>query len=448
MGPYLAMSLRTLLSYRLLPVRHFSFRKINFQKAAILSAVHVVGILIIITFFAPAAFAGSDTVEWDFTGSSLSGWRVKRAGSVTFSNEGLVLVEDVTGPKLVSPVIAGGLGLVASGKFLVLRLASERDGYAILRIKGRSSLKMESFRLRGGGMEDYAFNLGPLFPPDGRVEALSLDLLTGGGSVTLQRISIFEPGGLERLFMLVSDFWRPETTTTKMINYIEGPAVSGLSFLVAGYILTAILFITAFIIFVTRKKPLSVMSWGSPPFRAFVAAFVVAAALFAVRMEYRWAALYGQDSGLLKDDASGTRIFTLFSQGLPEFLRFLDYVKATVPEGETVRAATNSSGEYLRLARYRLLPVRSSEGAGYIWSYNDRGLFFDEAGMRLMDGARVIAAPVERVGRFGARGALYRVSGAKLPAPGSSALPGGATSVAGAGGAEASNVNGTIEGGA
>ena len=357
-------------------------------------------------------------MQWDFTDGSLRSWRVKRAESINLSSEGLVLATAPEGTKLVSPMIARGLGIEASGKFLRIKVASERDGYAVLRIKGRTSIKMESFWLRGGSVtESYDLNLGAIFPSGDMVEALSIDLLTGGGSLTLQKIMIFEPAGLEWLFMSLSDLWRAETTTTEMINHIDGPRVAGLSFLVAAYIFTGFLFITVLAVFVIRKKSLLKSTWVSgsmsPVFCAFILAFIVAATLFAVRMEYRWATLYGQDSAVLSRDESGTRIFTLFSQKLPEFLRFMDYIKSVLPEGEAVRAATKGSGagEYLRLARYRLLPVKSSEGADYIWSYNEPSVRYDESNMRLMDGGRVIASPVERVGVFGdtGKGTLYRV---------------------------------------
>ncbi len=434
MGVHFAMSLKTLLLFRLFP-----FRKKNFLKAGFLPALTI---LIIIVLSAPQALALTRMEGWTLAYAYPTGVKVT-GGEAAISDDGTI---SITGPGEMKLTAKVGGGLETSGKALTFTLESQADAYGVLRVRSTRGIALRRFMLRRGE-RDYFFDLEAIFGPDDYILAVSLDFLLEGGSVGILDLSVKEAGPAKRI---VKALFTTETFTTKMINHINGPTVMGVSFLVAGYILTAILFTALLIIFVIRKKPLlksaGTSGCSSAPFRAFIVAFVVAAALLAVRTEYRWATLYGQDKVVLPGDATGTRIFTLFSQELPDFLRFLDYVKSTVPEGESVRAATNSAGDYMRLARYRLLPVRSSEGATYIWSYNDHRLFYDEAKMTLMDGVRVIAAPVIRVGVFGGsgKGALYMVTGA----PRSASLAGGVSPVAGAGEVDASRLSETAGEGA
>ena len=183
-----------------------------------------------------------------------------------------------------------------------------------------------------------------------------------------------------------------------MINYIDLPPVGRYGFLPVAHGLVIVVFFIASAVFKRRGD-------SRAHIKAVATAFLVVGLLFTFRMDLRWVTLWSQDHKLLNANGDST-IFLLYEQRMGDFFEFVEFIKERVPEGESVRPASVKMGDYIRLANYRLLPVKSSPKARYIWSYDDQGVWLAKGG-RLFDGGAVVAENAELVARSG-EGALYR----------------------------------------
>ncbi len=364
--------------------------------------IYKIFILFLLFLFSFALVPNDVTALTKMEGWTLSsfypvGVKVKGGEAVFVRAERVGGTISITGPGHLKLTAKVGGGLEAVGKRLSFTVKSPADAYGVLRIRSTRGVALKKFMLRSS-THTYSYDLESILGPDDYVLDLSLDFLLegqGGGTVDIVDLSVKEASPAGRA---LETFFTYDTLTTKMINHIDLPTIGRYGFLPVAYGLLIVFYFIASAVFKRRGDP-------GARIKAVATAFLVVAVFVTLRMDLRWASMWSQDHKLLNAN-DHSAIFLLYEQGMGDFFDFIDFVKEEVPEGESVRPASAKMGDYIRLANYRLLPIKASPNARYIWSYDDRGVRLTRGGA-LLDGGTVIARSVELIALSG-DGALYR----------------------------------------
>jgi hypothetical protein len=129
-------------------------------------------------------------------------------------------------------------------------------------------------------------------------------------------------------------------------------------------------------------------------------------------MDYNWLRIWHKELSALSGKTIDERIKSVFYIE-DRFFDFISFLKGNVPEGEKVRPAIRpNSSKYDLLAKYHMLPVKTSAEGDYLWVYNGSNIMdisFDPITRSIMEGDRVVLSPVRLVAAFGDAGAVYKV---------------------------------------
>jgi hypothetical protein len=359
-------------------------------------------------FSAFGSLSSAGTYVWEFNNlRELSGWETSNVDSTYIDRGHLVVKGEIGFLRIISP---RGLNIPSSQNALWLRVKSEKQGpgkIALGSLRVEKRLEKE-FRIEGGGVyRDYRIYTGDILPTGFLIDRFAVDFPPNEVEAEIDFIRFYEPGFFQLFHLLWSQFWEPEKITFKTINFIPAPRVGSFSFVTVLYIIVIILSAGIFL----RSFVLKAVTLESV-LRAIAISFLISGGLFAVRMDYNWLKIWQDDYEALWGKDVHERIPVVF-EGFLALYNFIDFVKATIPEGEKVRPATELSSDVSWfLAKYHLLPVKTSAEADYLWAYNGYGIMyvsFDTVTRSIMDGNRVVASPVRLVAAFGDAGAIYKV---------------------------------------
>jgi hypothetical protein len=342
---------------------------------------------------------------WEFKdGREIAGWRAQNIYAGYIENDHLVVKGFGASNALISPE---PLHIPSSEGLLSLRIETQNGGRAKLLVMTSKDTSgfIKRFALEKE-IQDYRFYLGDKLQSGEYIEKLVILFpVHKQGTVRIDFIRFSEPS-LPQLFgALWSGFWEPDTIKGTTINFVTTPYFGSYSFLTILYVF--IIFLSAGILMgsVARKTP----PGYSSVMRALLVSFLVAGGLFAVRMDYNWFKLWQEDLREFSGKEVRERIPVVFG-GDSQFFDFIDFVKSTVPEGQKVRPAAKSFNDlYASLARYHLLPVKTSASARYLWVYLDRDVYFDSVSRSLKKGDKTVAGPVEPVGSFMPGAAIFKI---------------------------------------
>ena len=173
-------------------------------------------------------------------------------------------------------------------------------------------------------------------------------------------------------------FWNVGSITGTTINFIDTPVIGKVSFLIPLYIL--LVFIAAVIFLIMRRDRTQVKRHAVV--RALLLAFVTAAVLFALRMDYGWYKMWQLDRKGLSPGSLDESI----SLTLRPIYSFARDFKMAMPSVEKLKIYTSDSYGNMVL-KYYLLPIIVSEHANYIVIFSDNSAAFDpKQNMLLKDG--------------------------------------------------------------
>jgi hypothetical protein len=367
----------------------------------------LVGALSFLSAFGSLSFAG--TYAWEFNDRrEVSGWETSNVDSAYIDGDHLVVKGEIGFLRIISPE---GLNIPSSKNALWLRVKSEKKGpgkilFGSLRVGKRLE---KEFWVEGGGIyRDYRIYTGDILPTGFLTDRFTVDFPPEEVEAEIDFIRFYEPGFSQLFHLLWSQFWEPEKITGTTINFVTTPYIGSFSFLTVLYVLIIILSIGILLASIIRKAALT---WRTVV-RAIIISFLLWGGLFALRMDYNLLDIWLKDRRDLSGKNINERIPYVFYTPR-EFFDFINSVKSMVPEGEKVRPATRPNfGVYELLAKYYLLPVKTSVEGDYLWAYNLSGVmdvYFDKVTRSLMEGNRVVASPVRPVATFGDAGVLYKV---------------------------------------
>jgi hypothetical protein len=351
------------------------------------------------------SFCFSVEYGWEFEeGKEGTDWGGTNIHDVSIEKGGLV-IKGVGNMILVSP---SGLRFSYPAKMLWMRIEATTGGPGmVVLIKGKGADLRKDFTIKRG-VRDYRIYLGNLPWPESYIERLMLLFPPQGtgGQVTIDFVRFPEPSSLQLLLSLWAWFWEPDTIKDSTINHVTTPQVGTFSFLTALYVLITVLSTGVVLVSVVRKGALT----AGDVVRAIMICFLAVGVLFAFRMDYNWLKIWQNDRASLSATSVNERIPPVFYIE-KQFFDFISFVEGNVPEGEKVRPAVKSQNDiYASLARYYLLPVRTSKDGSYLWVYNESDVHFDPAGRSLMKKDKTIASPVELVAVYRPGAALYKTA--------------------------------------
>jgi hypothetical protein len=351
--------------------------------------------------------------KWEFKDRrDFIGWGKQQNMSLYIEKDHLV-VKGRGYPRLLSPF---AVNIPSSAEMVWLRLKTSRSGRSTILLdsaKDKISYSKDFTLKAGSGYRDYKVHIGDVFPQDDIIVWFAFDfpILEFTDEISIDFIRFYEPTFLQILSLWWSKFWEPEKITLKTINSVTTPRIGFFSFMSVLYAVVIILSVGIVLHFFALKA----FTWESV-LRAISISFLVGGGLFAVRMDYNWLKIWQDDFTAFRDKDVHERIPVVFKSDFKrsfwsfEFFNFIDFVKATVPEGEKVRPAAKPFRNPLAAtARYYLLPIRTSESADYLWVYRDKDVSFDEVNGSLKKGNKIIASPVRPFAKFNSMAAVYKI---------------------------------------
>lgn len=326
------------------------------------------------------------------------GWQV--LNSAYFADGDTLVLASDSAPRLASPP----MNVPVSKDVLEIILESPADGTGGLGFGlSGGGVKIKYFKLLPG-KKIYRIYLGDTVK-EGSIQGFVAEFYGGAGKeYRLESIRFFSPTAPELFRVLWDGFWEPETIKVSTINSITTPAFGPLSLMVLLYILIVIITVALAGLRLLGGRPFDRRNFSG----ALAAAFFIASVALAVRMDYNWVLLRGEESRTLSGKSTSERIRALNGPETGSFLSFIDFVKKSVPEGKTVAPAGLPAGEQTAaMARYYLLPVVTSSRPDYIWVYNEARVYYDPVDSSLKKGGLVVAAPVRPFKAYSANSAVY-----------------------------------------
>lgn len=344
----------------------------------------------------------ADELSWTFKEPvAPPGWEMW--GVEPSFDRGGVVLKGMNRPRIVSPA----LDIPAIALFIKMK-SNEGGIFAVGFLSSSNKVYTSFLRLKGGTeSSDYRIYAGDLLKPDESISRLIIEF-PEGASVTLDSIGFYTPAFAELLKLRWEAFWAPEIVKGSTINYISNPAFGTVSFII---ILYGVVVISAFAILVFRFSRGRALERDSIA-RAFLISFFIGAFLYTVRMDYNWLKMWGHDRADLSGKDAGGRQRVLYKvyDSTGDFLDFINRARSAVPVGEKVRPAVKYPyDQFALIGRYFFLPVMTSVDGRFIWTYNDKEVYFDPNARSLKSGNGVIAYPVRPVPGFFGRAGLYEI---------------------------------------
>ncbi len=359
-------------------------------------------LLVFVLGSATLSFA-ENTLAFEFDSpGELTGWNTFNIPAAMVM-DGKLTVKWKSSSRLVSP---SGLG-VTSFKVLKVRARSEVDRLARLRIHSgnTNTLYIKHFWLAGGDkFRNYNFYINNIFPDDDHIDAFAFDLRRSG-IVEIDYIRFSDPKGLGFAAAIWNEFWTPNIVLKDMVNSVDFPAIGSTSLVTAFYLFILILFIVLMAALIIKKGSFN----KNAVVLAVTITFLAAASIFTMKMDYKFLRIWQRDLRIFSPMEPDRRLTKFVEEDLNDFLDFLEFIKAELPEGETIRPTAKAVDTLTELAQFRLLPIKTSNKAKYLWSYNEKDIHYKKKERQLMDGEKVIAVPVDLVSTYRNYGALYKI---------------------------------------
>ncbi len=338
----------------------------------------------------PEANAGAE-YSWEFEDNVEEyPWKVFNAASRDFSGGSLNL-HGGDSPRIAQffthsiPSSSTIRIMIKSTKSLTLDIISRKASKKLSYFKTYSHKGSEEFK-------EYRFYLKELIE-EGRVSAIGIRFNVSNANISIASIKLYETTAVENLVSFWHLLWTPFERYMSTINRIESPYTKPLlPFTAIIGIITLLIFSASILAVLIRRKGLITRR---TLLNSLAVSFLTGGLLFSVRMDYNWLHLFKDDISSLAGRPVEERISSIYKEGFDDFFAFLQKIRETLPEGEAIRPAEKGfMNFYAQLGRYYLLPIKSSEGARYLWTYNDKGLKYDRSSMTLTKNGDTIASPV------------------------------------------------------
>ncbi len=358
----------------------------------------------------PFAAYGADPGFVFNNSSAISQWRFEHVSEARFIGGGLLL----KGNNYVRIAPPQSFRRPAGRMAMELRFKAPKSIIVNIRIRTADGWEAaKTVRVKVAGKGDKARTLDIYLGKHG-----------GGGAVTylkdfvlefhsteevelsLEALRFYRPGGFALVSLLWGELWTPDFITGQTIGFVTAPEAGGLGFVSMLYVLIALAFISALILYRLRGHGLS----HSRATGALVIIFLFASFLFTLRMDYNWLSIFRDDVKTLTPVDLKKRIDLVNNSDLETFFDFIRFVKESVPAGASIRPATIVDNSPLAaIARYYMLPLDNSVDAGFLWSYGE-DLRIDPASGALYDGkGTLIAARARLFSAFAKNAAVYEV---------------------------------------
>lgn len=183
-------------------------------------------------------------------------------------------------------------------------------------------------------------------------------------------------------------FWRVSSIRGTTINFIDTPVIGKTSFLVPLYVL---LVLAVASIFISRRLvQTEVKRHGAA--KALLAAFVAAALLFSLRMDYGWYKIW-------QLDRKGGSLDSAIAADMQSVYNFAGNFKKNIPLTEKVRILTDDPYDRMVL-KYDLLPIKVSTDANYIVVFSDNHVVFDTGRNMLREDENVVEKNVSLIASY------------------------------------------------
>lgn len=355
------------------------------------------------------SYASTKTLDFNDQGD-FSGWSTNSAYGAGVAGGRLILPGGYE-PKLLSP---SGLAVPREATLFRIRARAKKGCAASIFFatdKGAQFFSERFFLDGGPDFKDYKIRIEMGGDPGVFVDRLGLSFYTAENEIEIDLIEFVKPSFYDNAAFAFKDFWTIDPVTFKTIFAITELPVGPLSFVTALYILMAVVFILAFLVYRRRgrgAKREAVLS-------AVLVAFIVSGSIYTLRMDYKWLNIWRDDSERMRGksiDERMTAFVGFYYKDFDHFFDFINFVKGVVPEGSTIRPAARQvkyNHDFIpSLARYYLLPLKISTDADYLWVY-DKEVSYDPVSGDLTEGGRVIAGPVTLVAASKEKGEVYRL---------------------------------------
>ena len=343
--------------------------------------------------------------SWDFEDNSEKHpWKIFSTASKDFSNGSLNLhggssphIAQFSTPPL--PVASTLRMKIKSRKSfsidIILRMAPEKESY------------IKEYTHNGSeGFQEYRFYLSDLVE-EGNIGAIGVRFNTSNADISIASIKLYETTFTEGFGSLWEELWSPFVRYMGTINRIESPFEKPLPFAAVIGIITLLIFSIITLVRLIRKKDFFTKR---SLLHSVALSFLAGGLLFSVRMDYNWLYLVKEDVGSLAGKSPEERLSYLYKGGFDDFFDFLNLIREATPDGEAVRPVEKGfMNFYAQLGRYYLLPMKTSERAGYLWAYNEKGLRYDRLKMTLTKHGELVAYPVVLVAGDSVRRGLFKI---------------------------------------
>ncbi|MEE8574959.1 MAG: hypothetical protein V3T30_06055, partial [Thermodesulfobacteriota bacterium] len=302
-------------------------------------------ILLSVLLLAVASTTYADETSWQFDTrppGGTEGWRQIDPSPLGVEG-GALIIESANSPRIVSPP---KLGVPFSSNLIRLRLKSSGAGTGVLIIRqtGVKEVLTKEFAFsESEGFKEYKIFIGDITKKERAIDRFAIEFKGEGLSIEIDSIAITEASAVNKAANLATLFWKTEARNIGTINYIDPPRVGSLTIVPALYILIIIVFVAAFIIQTARDKTKPKKDIA---LRSLAISFFIAALLFSIRMDYSWIKFWTTDAAALSGRSTEERVSAIYQGGFDDFFDFVKEIKATVPEGATVRPAFSKLDNY------------------------------------------------------------------------------------------------------
>jgi len=371
---------------------------------------HISGffILIILLSSLPSAAYGADSSFVFNDREAVSGWRFEHVEAARFTGGGL-LIEGNRYVRIGPPKGA----ILPSGRIaMALRFKTRKNLVCNIRIKasdGGEAAKTILVKALDGSADVTSLRvyLGKTGKRDSHIKDFVLEFSgIENTSVRLDGIRIYEPSAAEIASILWEEFWRLDFVSINLVDLVVTPRAGGVGLMTILYVLTGIFFLSSLVFYRFSGKAISYRKAGG----TLIIISIAAGALFILRMDYKWAAMLRDDVKTLSGKDVSERIDIVNNRDFDNFFDFIDFVRASVPPGGTIRPAVMAEPTPLAtMARYYLLPLENSRNADFLWSFGEV-LTIDplSGGLYAADG-RLIAPKAGLFAKFADNAAVYKV---------------------------------------
>ncbi|MBI5233985.1 MAG: hypothetical protein HY880_06495 [Deltaproteobacteria bacterium] len=365
-----------------------------------------IALLLTLVFFPEDSFSFARE-GWEFDSiNDLEGWQTMDVASADIGKGALVITSaGAQSFRIISPALQE---LPAKYDFIWLRLKSPDGANAMLMQRGDASSKVfeKGFIIKpSDDFKDYLFAKDEIIPQDLKPKRFALDF-SDTQIVSVDFIRFASPTFSQMLAFWWQGFWDAEEINMGMVNFIDTPMFGPVSFAQMLYAVISLVVFTLIVIALLRKKVIT----RDVVAKAVLTGFVIAGLFYMVRMDYGWLKIWQAEIGRFSGTTIEQRVSLLYKGELDEFFGFIRFIKTALPEGSKVRPASRRADMmYSLLARYYLLPVKTSTTADYIWTYDDPEVSFDEQRKVLLNKGEVVAYPARVFASYGSKAAIYEV---------------------------------------